>query len=576
MASIRVLDLLEAKKIAAGEVVDRPASLVREFMDNAIDSGASEVDVCIEEGGLKCTEVIDNGCGMSQDDLELCCYKHATSKITCLGDLQTLKSLGFRGEALAAAAASAYLEINSSVDGKTASRLTSRPDGNISISNTARTKGTTVKALYLFDTIPARKLFLKSPQGEAALCKKIFCEKAMAFHHISFRFYQDGDLKLDLPAVDNLKKRFSDAAIGAENATLLHEIMVSDEHFSARIIVGGPQLSKNNRRYQFIFANGRRINDFALQQALEYGTVGWFPNGTHPVGAIFIEIEGKYADFNVHPAKIEVRFADPGVIHHKISISLRNFVQEYEIKAGRTIKETTQNEIMPHLDHYINDSCGLSMGTRNENAAKKFCNGDYDFAALPVFNVEQSEPKYSSPSGLKYIGRVFELFIIVEKGEKLFVIDQHAAHERLLFQRVISGNIATQELLVPLLFQTDSDSSDNFLKSKKEDLRRLGLVIDGSDHHWEITALPAIWNLSDSETVKKILDLERSSENFAERWASTVACHAAIKDGTYLDNETALALANDALNLDILRCPHGRPFVTEINRDFLFKAVKRA
>jgi DNA mismatch repair protein MutL len=586
MAHIRILDSNEAIKIAAGEVVDRPAALVREFMDNAIDSGAGEIDVCIEEGGLKCTEVIDNGCGMGAEDLKLACYKHATSKITCINDLQTILTLGFRGEALAAAAATAHLEIISSTDGKTAFKLFSRPEalqsapganGNFSIKTAARTKGTTVKAFYLFDTIPARKLFLKNPAGEAVHCKNIFTEKALAFPHIAFRFYQDSKLKLDFKKAGSLKQRFSDAVLSANEDKFLHEIIANSEHFSANIIVGGPELIKNNRRYQYIYANGRRINDFSLQQAMEYGTAGWFPNGTHPVGAIFIKIDGKYADFNVHPAKIEVHFADPQAIHHRISTSLRSFVQEYEIKAGAELRGFEFVPLPPiGAAQQVPDYQGntLSKGWVAEKAEAEGAARREDFGAREALLPLEKNGK-NEKNDLKYVGRAFGLFIVVERDDKLFVIDQHAAHERLLYERIIAGKIAMQELLVPIVFEADSAACDAFLRAKKDVLQRIGLVINGGGGHWQVDALPSIWKLDDGKTVREILNLGGSGANFAEHWASTVACHAAIKDGTYLDSETALALARDALNLPVLRCPHGRPFVSEISRTTLLKAVKR-
>jgi len=183
----------------------------------------------------------------------------------------------------------------------------------------------------------------------------------------------------------------------------------------------------------------------------------------------------------------------------------------------------------------------------------------------------------TAPSGgrTRFLGRLFGLFILVEKGEGLFIIDQHAAHERILYERFIRGPVPKQELLVALPFSTDSPEDDRFLEEKREELARLGIVIKKSEDEWLIEALPAGWKLSDRETVKEILSLKTAGENLAERWAATLSCHGAVKDGDYLDEETALALAEEAFTLSVRLCPHGRPIWFEINRRDLLRAVKR-
>jgi DNA mismatch repair protein MutL len=309
-------------------VIDRPAALIREFLDNAIDSGAFNIDVCIEEGGSKKAEVADDGSGMGHDDLELCWLAHATSKIRSLDDLNTAETLGFRGEALAAAAAVARLEIVSSIGNGEAWRFTVGPGESNSpyMERASRTKGSTVRSLNLYDTIPARKRFLKREGSEAALCRQIFIEKALAFPEIAFRFTQDGRPKDFLPAVLSKKERFAAALLSdTQEKNFLHEIHVSGEGFSADIVIGGPELYRGDRRMLYVIANGRRIQDYSLITAIEYGSQGWFPNGTHPIGAVYVDIDPALADFNIHPAKREARFRDPGAIHHAVTSGLRDF-----------------------------------------------------------------------------------------------------------------------------------------------------------------------------------------------------------------------------------------------------------
>ena len=575
---IQILPPEEARRIAAGEVIDRPASLIREFLDNAIDSGASNIEVSIDEGGRKKAEVADDGCGISREDLELCWQAHATSKIRSLDDLLRAETLGFRGEALAAAAAVAQLQIVSSTGEGPAWRLDVGP-GEAKpplISGVGRTRGTTVRALGLYDTIPARKRFLKREGTEAALCRQAFIEKALAFPWIAFRCNQDGRPKDFLPAAASKKDRFAAALLDLREKNFLHEIAVSGDGFSADLVIGGPELFRADRRMLYVFANGRRIQDYSLMQAMEYGVQGLFPNGTHPVGAVFLDIDPALADFNIHPAKREARFHDPGAIHHAVSKGLRDFFHHQGMQAGMQAGTNFHR-----------------AGDQSESLAMEALLGKAgDFAPLPVFSsvagfgesagpanaaIDGGETAEKAPvyGGIKFAGRAFGLFILIEKAEKLFIIDQHAAHERILYNRFLSEPIAKQELLVPVFFNTESAADDSFLELKRDELAKLAIVLERDGNGWRIDALPAGWKTADCETVREILNLRTAGENIAERWAATLCCHQAVRDGDYLDDAAAFALAKEALALPDPRCPHGRPLWTVVSREALYKAVRR-
>ncbi|MCL2602702.1 MAG: DNA mismatch repair endonuclease MutL, partial [Treponema sp.] len=450
---ILVLPPEEARRIAAGEVIDKPAAQVREFLDNAIDSGGSFIELLIEDGGIRLTEVVDNGCGMDKEDLALCWYTHATSKIRCLDDLKTSRTLGFRGEALAAAVAVARLEILSSRDGRGAWKLSVGPGEKTAplLEAAQRTAGTSVRSLGLYDTIPARKRFLKRPGSEAAACRQIFNEKALAFPEIGFRFTQDGVLKSFLPAVPSYKERFRQIFLQENEGGFLHEIAAGGAGFSVSIVAGGQELFRSDRRLQFVFANDRRIQDFSLLQALEYGLQGWFPNGTHPMGAVFVSIDPALADFNIHPAKREARFLDPGAIHHAVTSALRDFCR------AKLLHDTSRNAAVSVATSGTTENLGsrasyLAMEAllantpdfaplpgRSANCSAEFApvpgrdaNFSADFATLPnaaglgaEFAAEASAP-YQTEGAARYLGRLFGVFILVEKGERLFIIDQHA------------------------------------------------------------------------------------------------------------------------------------------------------
>ncbi|MDR2304498.1 MAG: DNA mismatch repair endonuclease MutL [Treponema sp.] len=584
-ARIQVLPPEEVRKIAAGEVIDRPAALVREFVDNAIDAGGTEIEVSIEGGGAKRIEVTDNGEGMDRENLAACWLTHATSKIRSLKDLDTALSLGFRGEALAAAAAVAGLEILSSTGGREAWQLSIGPGGNIPVINRSmRTKGTGVRAMGLFDSIPARKRFLKREGSEANLCKQAFLDKAMAFPGITFRFYQEGRLVCFLPEAASLKERFAAAMLYEREAGFLHEIDTAGEGFRVSVVAGGPELYRSDRRLQYIFANGRRIQDFSLQQALEYGLQGWFPNGVHPVGAVYVTVEPHLADFNIHPAKREVRFSNAGMIHHAITETLLNFARHGSLKSREQGEPVSLFTVRERDEESF--SARLAMEALTENPPV--------FASPPgdVPHRKTLQPGTGSSCGaeqrgglaaekapvypIRLAGRLFGIFILVEAGDILYIIDQHAAHERILFDRFMAEPSPAQELLVPIPFDTESAEDDHFLESKAAELKNLGIRITREDESWRIEALPAGWSLGDRETVRKLKELKNAGENTARRWAATCCCHGAIKDGDWLDDKTALELAETALALPDPHCPHGRPVWTEISREVLLKAVKRA
>jgi len=571
---IAILPPEEALRIAAGEVVDRPAALVREFLDNAIDAGSLNIEISIEEGGCKKVEVSDDGGGMTREDLEICSLTHATSKIKCLDDLNTAKTLGFRGEALAAACAVSRLEIVTSVDGREAWKISTCPGETRApeIEQTRRTKGTTVRALNLYETIPARKRFLKREGSEAALCRQIFIEKALAFNGINFRYAQDGKLKDFLPAVKTKKERFAAAVLQAGEEDFLHEINVTGAGFSAVVVIGGPELYRNDRRHIYIFANGRRVQEYSLVQAVEYGSQGWFPNGVHPVAAVYVQIDPSLADFNIHPAKREVRFRDPGAIHQAISGGVKNFFHNLYLKnsSQNNAPETEDNDEEKEFSFSYNKNNDVK---RNTEEYEKFTN----FISSSLRNRENTPSNVYAPanSDMRFAGIIFDLFILMEWGDKIYIIDQHAAHERILYNKFMSEPVPKQELLAPIPFTAESNEEDAFLSANKEELSRLGVEIEKDGESWSIEALPADWRMGDAETVKEILGLRQAGENMAKRWAATCCCRAAIKDGDILDDKTAFELGKQALALPDPHCPHGRPVWTEISREALFKAVRR-
>jgi DNA mismatch repair protein MutL len=577
VAHIQVLPPEEARKIAAGEVVDRPAALVREFIDNALDAGARNVEVSIEEGGIRLVEVSDDGCGMDRDDLALCIEDHATSKITSLDDLVTTRTLGFRGEALPAAGSVAELEIVTGRDGN-AWQLRVH-NGSVRLDRAVRALGTTVRTRFLFDYIPARKRFLKRPPSEALLCRQIFLEKAAAFPDVQFRFIQDGALKLFLPSGVTLKERFAAAFKLQPFRPLLHHIEGRGAGFTFSVILGGPGLSRPDKKLQLVFANGRRIYDWGLQQALEAGLLGGFPNSEHPVGAIFLDIDPNLVDFNIHPAKREAKFQQAGEIHHAVTTTLRAFLPGLleRQSLAMSLSPSSESSLPFRPSSFRPLSHGSSLAAKSDTSAMLAADALYDRAGSEDVSApsEAAEPM-PSYGMFRFIGRLWGVFILVERESRLYIIDQHAAHERILYQRYISPPIPGETLLIPLPFNTETVEDDHFLNTRKDDLRGLGLRLEQeAPHLWRIETLPAGWCASDGETVKAVLALPRTGAGFVESWAASCACHTAVRDGAFLDERTALNLAQEVMDIPIHHCPHGRPIWVEISREDLLKGVKR-
>ncbi|MFA6506858.1 MAG: DNA mismatch repair endonuclease MutL [Treponemataceae bacterium] len=590
---IHVLPPETAKKIAAGEVIDRPAALVRELVDNALDAGAQSVEVALEGGGAVRTEVVDDGRGMEKSDLELSWLPHATSKILTEDDLLSVETLGFRGEALSSVSAVARLEITTCAEGGEAWTLAVGPgEAGASaprVERSRRARGTSVRVFGLFDSFPARKKFLKRDGAEAALCKQALIDKALAFPEVSFRFIQDGELKLFLPSVTTRRERFSAALLRDAETPFTHEISASGEGFSLSIVVGGPELRRGDRRLQYVIANGRRIQDFGLQQALEYGVQGWFPNGSHPVGAVFVDIDPALADFNIHPAKREARFKDPQAIHSAATSALRDFMHRLGIATTvrseeRAVPETAEKTFNwgegafeKRVPYSLRPEASRAAMEALLDSPPEFAKAPRraDAATTPDASIRVREGSEDAAT-VRFIGIAFDLFLVAQRGERLFLIDQHAAHERLLYDKLRAKVPVRQELLVPYPFVTDSEDEDAFLASRRAELETLGISLeqDGSAG-WQLTALPDTWQSQPGETVRELLDLRKAGADLIDRLYATMACRAAAKDGDFLDRTTAEALARAALALPIPRCPHGRPIWMEIALENLLRAVRR-
>ena len=640
---VKKLDAEVARKIAAGEVIDRPNAIVRELMDNSIDSGAKSITVEISGGGIEKIRIVDDGCGMTKEDLQNCARPHATSKISSEIDLLNLTTLGFRGEALSSIAAVSRLSITSG-GWKMRASITEdhilEPQANIT--------GTIVQSEGLFENFPARRQFLKRPSTEALMCKNTFIEKTLAHPEIAFRFIQDGEIKIDLPQNQSLKERFIMANGLLQYEELFFEISkkssFSSENceWSFDVIIGEPAVSRPSKKDIEIFANGRKIQEYSLVQAVEYGCQGFFPNGTYPVAGVFVHVRPDLIDFNIHPAKKEARFYDISDLHHGLSSTIKDFFKKYTYANFSEDKSPDEIRSQDFFDIY-SDNIENQTGTKNTYASIHYKTSETNNAQLSDFRSKylgiksqnsqnQSQNSYLSRTKLydiaqqaldaqnpqsdelnqnlekkeydsndfqnqfssgetfeqnqqikmeekiKFIGTCLGTFLLAEKNNCLYIIDQHAAHERILFDRLMNNQNenANQQLLIPYKIRTESKMQDLQLEKLQSRLSLIGFEIQKiEDGYWEVTSIPERWTGSEFDLKQALFVKHVEPEEIIRSIAAMTACKAAVKDGYILDSITAEKLVKQAFTLEDPHCPHGRPIYTVISREKLFELVKR-
>jgi DNA mismatch repair protein MutL len=561
---IRILRDDVSRKIAAGEVIDRPFSIVRELADNAIDAGARSIDLFLEAGGISRIRMVDDGVGMSREDIELCWLAHATSKIESEDDLLTVSSLGFRGEALSSMAACSRLSIVSAEsDGGPAHRLDVLGGKLIGLGPSEGRPGTTVEVSELFHNFPARKKFLRSVSAESALCRNMLVDRAVSHPSIAFRLFTDGALKLALPAASPVE-RISFAYSPLLASRVLGLASRGESRCTATVVGAPPELRRKDRKLMQVFVNRRRIAEFALVQAIEYGYEGYIPGGLHPIAFLFVEIDPGLVDFNIHPAKKEVRFRSLPEVHQTAVGAVRDLLSSI---TGRTIQGGRVIAAGRHLSE--TDEGFISEPASEAPAVRSYAGDHAETRKLPLMTRESEEAGKGT-----FIGRVFDIFLVFELPERLLLLDQHAAHERIIYDRISAAAPRTQELLFPLAFDVSEEEAERLARSLRE-LAGAGIVCARTGSRaFEVTALAEDFlRLPEDELLRLIRDAGKDHWMHALRAAA--ACRLAIKEGDPVDRGMAEDLCRRALLLDTPRCPHGRPLWHEVTRGTLLRMVDR-
>lgn len=640
MPDITQLPTSVINKIAAGEVIERPASVVKELLENSVDAGATRIDVLIEQGGSELIRIADNGCGIAPEQLTLAVASHATSKIRDGDDLFHVRSLGFRGEALASISEVSHFLIRSRMSDNAAGSEMAVTAGTLGeLAPCGCPIGTSIEVRNLFCSTPVRRKFLRTTQTEMGHISEAFTRIALAHPKIHFTLKHNDRMLYDLPADDNWRDRIA-TFFGREIGDVLMWVDNRDEESSVRLsgYVANPSQSRSNNRMQYLFLNQRFIRDRSLQHALGEAYRGLLMTGRFPIAFLRLDMPAEMVDVNVHPTKLEVRFQDGGRVYSQLLGTLRNKFLTSDLTAKESLasEKTGDKELAVDPGHaerlrreMTDWAKGQGSGQQSAvsgqpepalNAQQRIpLSYDRALGRLPEFqpygdrrldppslpprdnpSLQPGTPAANAPSeeprtrpmpardARSSIGlQLHNRYIVTENETGMVVIDQHALHERVLYEqireKVLAGKVESQRLLVPEPVALTADEAGAALEVK-DTLAEIGIEIEsfGGDTV-VISAYPAMLaNISPAEVLRQVVDILLGGEKKPDRrdvldeLLHMISCKAAIKAGDRLSVEEVDALLEQRhLFHDTHHCPHGRPTALVFTREELDKRFKR-
>ena len=571
---IRALPPDVAARIAAGEVIERPASIVKELVENALDAGARRIEVAAEDGGLERIRVRDDGCGIPPAQIATAFERHATSKLRRAEELFAVRTLGFRGEALAAIAAAAAVDCVTRAAGEPeAAAARFRGGRPLPPERAAAAPGTSIEVRDLFAGLPARRAFLRSPRAEARAIVRVVGDCALAAPEVAFRLELDGRAALAAPGGG---ARAAWAALyGPESAAALlavaHDEPAGDGTIRVEGLAGPPSLHRGNRSALHLVANGRAIADRALIFAIERAYEGLLPAGRHPLGLLRIELPPALIDVNVHPAKAEVRFRDERAVARAAGAALRAALAVAPAPAAA----------LPESAGGVAPWPGAAAARAGEaHAALRAARAAGEAARV---GATQAPPLHGRLPALRPLGQVDETFLVAEAPDGLCLVDQHAAHERVLYERIraqlAGGETASQPLLQAAVAALGARRAAQ-AEAEAETLAALGWVLERTDDAALIVrALPAA--LGDAEpgaALAALLDRMEAEERLSgpDRAAASLACRAAVRAGDRVEGAQQRELLAALERCEHPQtCPHGRPTLLHLSREQLRRSFGR-
>ena len=577
---IRVLPPEVAARIAAGEVVERPVSVVRELLDNSIDAGATRITVEIEEGGLKLIRVTDDGRGISPEDVELAFERHATSKIAGLADLAHVHTLGFRGEALPSIAAAADVEITTRAHnepvGVHALFVEARP-----VRRAARPApvGTSFAVRELFARVPARRKFLGAPPAEARQVTMLVSHYALAYPDLAFTLTMNGRTTLRTAGDGDLRHAFA-AVYGPDTAKAMLPVAHLEEALTVRGLAGPPSLHRGNRAAISVFVNGRWVQSRPLTFAIVDAYQSQLPVGRHPLAALDLRLPDEEVDVNVHPAKAEVRFRD----ERAIGRAVRHAVAAALEQSGPAswLPRPLAGVPAPLLG-------GDSLRQRLEPGPPAALRAPQPVQGTLPAGQGQGAATTPGPTHrevlplLRVVGQMAATYIVAEGPDGMYLIDQHAAHERVVYDRLLARprqDPARQPLLEPVLLDLGAIAAEAVVAHRAH-LESLGLALEPfGESSWLVRAVPP--GIGGTDVVAAVRDLlekfasDRRVKDPFGRAAASIACHSSVRAGMALATEEMRRLVEELERTDSPRtCPHGRPTLVHVGTELIERQFGR-
>ena len=602
MSRIRLLPETVASQVAAGEVVERPASVVKELVENSIDAGARKIDILIRRGGISLVRVIDDGCGMNRDDALLSLERHATSKIRSVSDLEAIATLGFRGEALPSIASVSRFRLTTREQDAVAGTEIIVNGGKIDIvRDGGEAPGTQVEVRSLFYNIPARRKFLRAENTESRNIEHQLHLQAIGHAKVAFTFARDDRVVFQLPATATLIDRIRDL-YGNE---LLEKLLPLNGVGSSQVRIGGligqAGLSRQTRAQQLVFVNGRAIESPLITTAVREGYHTALMKGQYPVTFLFLELDPGAVDVNVHPAKREVRFRDPNGVREAVVRCIQATLARGRADWQKKFRAPpAQVSAQPTVDLILRPQVSVPEVSHRE--LPQFPTAEIVGLAhrlpVPPADSARSEPDWPSLAQQKrveraatpqfqIIGVLNKLYVLMENADGLVLVDQHAAHERILFEelrrRMEEQGVPSQKLLITQTFELPPRDAD-WIEQNMSILQKTGIGIESfGPNTFKIDSLPGFLNVTDgAQFMRKVIDDLKSASDrssplrLGEDMIAKSVCRHAVKANDPLRYLEVEKLIQDLLECDLpYCCPHGRPTMIQISNAELEKKFGR-
>jgi len=592
MNLIKKLDQDLINKIAAGEVVERPASVVKELIENSIDAKADQITIDLEKGGIDLIVIQDNGIGMSKEDAVLSVERHATSKISTLDDLFNIQTLGFRGEALASISAVSQFTLETKTKEGIEGTSLKIENGKLEIEPCGCPEGTKITIKDLFYNVPARKKFLKTPLTEYNHILETITQFALINPQISFKLTHNKSLILNLPKANNWLERIKQV-LGQDIAKDLLELKQPGT-IEITGFIGKPEIARQNRKSQFIFVNKRAVSDFLIAKAVKDGYGSLIPRELNPVFVLNIKLPPQLVDVNVHPRKAEVKFKDTNEIYLTFLKTIQNCLAtnlmpaRLKTETGQPVKTYT---LKPQAaSQTFKPSVSYQQNFKNIQTKPSQISQALEFSKQILKNEFVEQPEKAVVGAWRLIGQIHNSYLMVEAPSAILIIDQHAAAERILYERFkndfATSNIKSQKLLLPLTLEL-SHREIGILKQSAEFLKSLGFDLESfSGNSFIVNSVPQeLDKLDIKQTILGLInDLEEHDFNSAKSIDEKkdlvikyAACRTAVKFKDKLEPTEQIKLLQDVIAMmdKINTCPHGRPFIMKLTLDQLAKNFKR-